>query len=496
MCLHQYGVVNCFEDELPATICEAAQIEVLSLNGLGAADGCRNTVKFPFSDVTLFNTIGGTLPDCLWHLRNLTTLHLTGNGLTGKLLSQLPPYSSMTDLSLSHNKFSGNIPVGVQQIQKVDLSYNQFSGKYEDSPQLWKNSFVNLEINRLSGQLPVSKLTNVSDLNILKGNLFSCDTIPANDEYADDYVCGSDSLNESLYLFGSTLMIGCCVMLVVAVLTVVSSRFGSMLTSSWVSENISWLRIYLTYVDQMKQQGVDNSNLLKIIALSDKFRKTVWLFIQLAIVMFVTVAPIYIIKCIDDDNTYSTHTNTYGWFWTLAYMRGVVPSGLIMMSWVVLITVCFYHMIVAHPTESNSSGHPSSSPKSVNCQKCFPEDHAITVVDKKLNTTFANTFKRQSMIMLSLVVNVAVTIVVNTLYIYSTTQPFPVYIHVGIQFSLAVFRLVYSYCVFPILSRPIIDPIANIWFRLRLLTMDNLIIPCLVTAFASPACFQVQLLAA
>jgi hypothetical protein len=157
---YAFCAVNCFKDELPSGICEARTIEVMSLNGLGAAEGCKNTVKFPISDVALFNTIGGTLPECIWHLRNLTVLHLTGNALTGKLVKQLPHYSRMTDLSLSHNKFSGEIPLDVQMVQKVDLSYNQFTGKYEDSTDndYWRNSQLNLEINRLSGQLPLSKL--------------------------------------------------------------------------------------------------------------------------------------------------------------------------------------------------------------------------------------------------------------------------------------------------------------------------------------------------
>lgn len=92
--------VNCFQNELPNIICEASKIEVLSLNGLGSAEGCKNTFKFPVSDVSLFNTIGGTLPSCLWCLRNLTVLHLTGNGMTGTLIDKLPPNSSMMDLSL------------------------------------------------------------------------------------------------------------------------------------------------------------------------------------------------------------------------------------------------------------------------------------------------------------------------------------------------------------------------------------------------------------
>jgi hypothetical protein len=471
-------------------MCEADKVEVLSFNGLGSAEGCRNAIKFPFSDVTLFNTIGGTLPACLWNLRNLSVLHMTGNGLTGEIIPHLPHYSLISDLSLSHNKFSGTIPLGIHAIMQVDLSYNQFSGKYEDHLQHWTNSFVNLEINRLSGQLPVSKLENVSDLNILKGNMFSCDTIPDNDEYVDDYICGSEDLNESLVVLSSILII---VMLVVC-LAVVFSRFDStstMFTSSCIYVTTRRLHNYYTCVDQQKQQGDENSNLLQIKTLSDKFKKIIWLYIQLTSVMLVIISPIYIVKSGDAGNIFTTHTNTYSWFWTLAYMHGVVPSSMIMMSWMVMITMCFYHMILAPSIEQNPYGNVSQ-PHNYNSNPTdLAKDHTNSV-DKQMIDTDVRTFKTSALIIALFVINAAITSVVNALYIYSTQQPLPVYIHFGIQLCFATFRLVYDLWVCPILSRPILDPVANITFRLRLLMLNNLAIPCFVTAFTSPACFQVQ----
>ncbi len=79
-------VVNCFEEQLSHGICNARQVEVLSLNGLRAAEGCDGRVEVPLSGVALFNTVGGTIPSCVWALRNLSVLHLTGNGLSGELV--------------------------------------------------------------------------------------------------------------------------------------------------------------------------------------------------------------------------------------------------------------------------------------------------------------------------------------------------------------------------------------------------------------------------
>ena len=157
------AVVNCFEKELPMSICSAEQVDVLSLNGLRAAEGCKNRVVFPLSDVGLFNTVGGTVPSCVWSLRNLSVLHLTGNGLSGELIDSLPKNSQMTDLSLSHNQLSGTIPLDILSIANLDLSHNQLDGEYVARMRSLSDSNISLEINRLSGQLPVSSLELVSN---------------------------------------------------------------------------------------------------------------------------------------------------------------------------------------------------------------------------------------------------------------------------------------------------------------------------------------------
>ena len=79
--------MNCFDEKLPLALCSAWQVEVLSLNGLRAAEGCADRVVVPLLGVGLFNTIGGTVPSCVWALRNLSVLHLTGNGLSGQLVN-------------------------------------------------------------------------------------------------------------------------------------------------------------------------------------------------------------------------------------------------------------------------------------------------------------------------------------------------------------------------------------------------------------------------
>ena len=117
--------VNCFTGKLPDTICSNGGVEFLALDGLGASSHCPNSVSVPFSQVQLFNTLEGTVPNCLFELENLTSLHMMGIGLTGSLSTEIPYNSSLQHLVLSHNKISGSVPTSLLQksFEIFDLSY-------------------------------------------------------------------------------------------------------------------------------------------------------------------------------------------------------------------------------------------------------------------------------------------------------------------------------------------------------------------------------------
>lgn len=129
----------------------------------------------------------------------------------------------MEDLSLSHNRFTGSIPVAVLNASKLDLSSNQLSGRLADdysppSHSAELNLELNLELNRLSGALPQAELEGMRNgsVSILRGNMFSCGSVPGNDDFEEDYVCGSRNLNEALIVmscvvgvFGFVLAVSC-----------------------------------------------------------------------------------------------------------------------------------------------------------------------------------------------------------------------------------------------------------------------------------------------
>jgi hypothetical protein len=214
--------LNCFEDELPPAMCLATAVNVISMDGLGSAQGCKNVVSlpFPFTSVSLVRSIDGSIPECVWSMSNLRMLNLAGNGLRGRIGSNSST-SSLWSLTLSHNYLSGEIPLWLQEkgMLHLDLSHNKLTGdangfKHQEdfnSPSLifeWGNQSSNknltLSVNRLSGDLP-SSFGKYADLDILSGNLFGCDNLPKNDANSESLSCGSEQYDQSMISMGGVM---------------------------------------------------------------------------------------------------------------------------------------------------------------------------------------------------------------------------------------------------------------------------------------------------
>ncbi|XP_037407725.1 probably inactive leucine-rich repeat receptor-like protein kinase At5g48380 [Triticum dicoccoides] len=119
--------------------------------------------------------------DCWYPGENrVLSLRIGNLGLEGPFPQGLQNCSSVTDLDLSNNNFSGPIPQDISRqmpyLTSLDLSYNSFSGSI---PQNISNmtylNVLNLQHNQLSGQIPpqftlLTRLTaiNVAD-NLLSG---------------------------------------------------------------------------------------------------------------------------------------------------------------------------------------------------------------------------------------------------------------------------------------------------------------------------------------
>lgn len=182
--------MNCLEIKIPSSFCDLDRVEVLSMNGLAQAKQCRNTVTVPLFGTPLQSAEDIEIPSCLWNMSSLKTLHMAGNGYVGEIkMTGLD--NRLNDILLSHNRLSGTVPTFIQSIKKVDLSYNRLVGHLSISTSTSSNETVLFtKVNRLSGRLPIEALKEAESVDILHGNMFSCDTIPENDAESYGYICG------------------------------------------------------------------------------------------------------------------------------------------------------------------------------------------------------------------------------------------------------------------------------------------------------------------
>lgn len=66
LCCAVLPAVNCFEGEVPESLCAAQHLEILSMDGLRAEKGCKSAVRLPLVSVEIFNTIGGAVYLCVY----------------------------------------------------------------------------------------------------------------------------------------------------------------------------------------------------------------------------------------------------------------------------------------------------------------------------------------------------------------------------------------------------------------------------------------------
>jgi Leucine-rich repeat (LRR) protein len=264
---------NCFTGTLPSAVCQAGNLTTLILDSVSTAPACD--VRFTgfwkdlFKVVIGKRSLQGTIPECIWSMRSLQTVHLAGNGLGGTLpANQLLPtvtlaassddvsYDDLStvnrslyilnDVNLASNVLTGTIPLLWQQWpwKSLDLSGNKLTGILsegflvnntcspsgqgshtddddyaylaDDSGDSFSASnssqlcgVVDLTVNRLSGHIPAA-FRYAQGVNILDGNLFDCgtDSMPEYDPSAADYVCGSSDFNFSLVLWALFLLVG------------------------------------------------------------------------------------------------------------------------------------------------------------------------------------------------------------------------------------------------------------------------------------------------
>lgn len=168
------------------------------LNGWSAngADPCGQSwkgVSCSGSSVTSINLSGLGLTGILYYqlssLSSLTTLDLSNNNIHGSIPYSLPP--KLQNLNLANNNLDGNIPYSFSNmtaLNSVDLSHNHLSGQIVDAfQQLSSLSTLDLSFNNLSDNLPqsFSALSNLNSLQLQNNQLTGPVNVLANLQLGD-----------------------------------------------------------------------------------------------------------------------------------------------------------------------------------------------------------------------------------------------------------------------------------------------------------------------
>jgi Leucine-rich repeat (LRR) protein len=375
---------NCFTGSIPEELCNVKSLTSLSLDGLATASNCRislfPTLTTVFNSFFLKHYIQGSIHSCLLELPNLQLLHLSGNGLTGTVPSNLQLSTALNDLSFSHNILTGTIPTSFQNRSwsSLDLSYNKLSGTLEDliGSYYTTSTTMAIDVNRLSGDIPFGLLA-AGNISMLNGNIFYCgffgNNLPINDPDYNTYSCGSDNVNYVLYtwvmvLFGLLPVVSLVIWRFVYLHFPfeVNERKKSFHTimarlKSWKDELKAPLQISLENIDSFLVPTYNRSTLFtksniirnNIYRLSVFFYQTRIVFIALMLYCILVLLPLDSVLKIN----YSSYTVEYAWTVSGMLLRGEVAAVLLFLSlfiFIILTQYLFKRMVNIIKRKSNT----------------------------------------------------------------------------------------------------------------------------------------------
>lgn len=348
------AVSNCITGTIPQSICTLEFLTALALDGLSSSASCRNNIfpdnnPFKFNGFLLRSHLSGNIPDCLFAMRNLESLHLSGNLFSGTLSNSLNISHSLDDLTLSHNLFSGTIPRTIQERSWVnlDLSYNKFGGTLSSNFAEYpgSNHSLSLQVNRLSGKVPKS-LLSTQTINLLDGNIFSCtvnkyDELPSHDPNVNSYSCGSNTVDNILFSWIAIVMI----LLIVFVLRVSNwhhifrlkeqeelPKLSMDSHASFNSVHVARKSFSASYALFIANNPRSNISLL--FKLLRQMRR---IFLLLALYSVVIMLPIFSAL----KQYYKSYDNEYAWIISGILLSGKTPA-LVLFTFLLILIVSLY----------------------------------------------------------------------------------------------------------------------------------------------------------
>ena len=332
---------NCFSGFLPANICNATKLETIAISGLSTADSCKHYFWKGTAFSGVFNGYGakhfmeGSLPQCIYSLPNMRTVHAAGNSFLGEA-----PFSGEDKSGLKISPLLGNIDVARNRLtgyispqlvtaaksegklRSLDMSYNRIRGNlsiFAGNAETYVNTSnplnLQLQVNHLSGDIPAS-LLSLKSISLLAGNVFWCSysrvDLPAHNPKVESYQCGSDNMNTMLIAFGAV---------VVVILMVIQAIRLNRKMQHYVGRMKLWLDV------AEGRRAIDKDiQITHMKRYSDYFRDLRYFVLMIGLAMIV----VFIVYVSLAGRETRTITHAYTWVTTAAYLSGETSTILLL----------------------------------------------------------------------------------------------------------------------------------------------------------------------
>ncbi len=511
------AAVNCLDVTFPDSVCNMISLQGLVLDGLHSAPSCSYILPIKIID-TIYQTtqVISDIPRCMYELPAIRTLHMSGNGISSSLPSDVNVSQSLKELVLSNNDIRGIIPASFQNhpFDILDLSYNKITGTLSD--RMAVNESVSLLVNRLSGSIPHT-LFNTKTVDILSGNMYSCDkrTISRLNDVTTDgnYTCGSTT-------FTYAAIIWFVVLTLVATLIAVSYVSPERIEVQWLRKHVANIQVIrkqimdTTAIDELlAKHGTKVSiskNIHFFVAFTNNCRK--YFGLVTAVILFVYL-PIYVSL----NSRYSTYTETYAWSATVAYLSGVTPASVLLVLYLlsIVLPLCYYREDVLDVISYGSKSMVTrvfkqaiGNKNTTKINKTRTDEDGTRDSENMLSTLTREEYKREKrnnaiaernkliVLIVTLFLNVIIVTSINGCYVYLSLKYSNTVVAIC-EFLLASFKSVWTsvllflieYVENRVSSTVSKDKSRHLNFLTIVVMVNNIVLPCLALSLVNPDCF-------
>lgn len=398
-----------------------------------------------------------------------------------------------------------------------------------------------LDVNRLSGSLP-SAFDDMYGINVLDGNVFECADgygsrgLPKHDQTSDTYICGADEFNRAMI---SVASISSLVGLICIAVLLLSGRFNHLLDQYPKVKKLllhlrlefSLLREFITTAAMFSRAanapiqpvGDKYHNILEFV---DSFTLLRELCIKVLLFSVLVCLPVYIMLYSVTDQ-FSTHRDKYSWISTSVFLTGDVPAAILSVLW---LSCCLFvvTMIARRYCQESIdwsevyqrllslfSIRDGSQYEDVHSEdtSIFDQPLPVSVVDRDeiddaytLNSALNNSssYSKKSMasvakdgalhysyILLVFVLNVALAMVVNSVYVsIQSSDTVSSSSKILCQVGMAGVKLFINMVVVKSLIAHIPFCKSKARLHVAMVVFNSVVAPCLATALSDSSCFE------